>query len=132
MALIGWDQEFSGVSASKGLVAAYTKFSDEAVRYYRVGTFPVVGKERMLAVLKTTPGQITWQPAAASVSVSGDLGYSYGMSELKKPGEKDGKLELSSYLRVWKRVDRSILRGGGRYEWKLLLDIATPVPPAQP
>jgi ketosteroid isomerase-like protein len=55
----------------------------------------------------------------ADISRSGDLGYTYGMYDLKASGG-DQKLEHGNYVRVWKR------QTNGR--WKVVIDILNPMP----
>ena len=50
------------------------------------------------------------------VSASGDLGYTYGLYELRKG---DVTVEHGSYVRVWKK-DGSV--------WRLVIDVMSPDP----
>jgi ketosteroid isomerase-like protein len=62
----------------------------------------------------------TWKPSFADVSVSGDLGYSYGIYELRDKSGAGSVSERGNYARVWKKVSG---------EWKLVVDVADPLPP---
>jgi ketosteroid isomerase-like protein len=68
---------------------------------------------------------MNWQPVKAGVSISGDLGYTYGTYDFKGNGA-DGKeaAENGGYARVWKR------QANGK--WKVVLDILNPAPPPSP
>jgi ketosteroid isomerase-like protein len=123
-ALLDVDRAFSRASASKGAVAAYPSYSSDAIRFYRINRFPTTGKEAVRAFLSGKPGLFTWQPAASDVSRSGDLGYTYGSSEFKKSKSSDEPAERDSYLRIWKK------QADGR--WKVVLDVASPIPPSAP
>ena len=62
----------------------------------------------------------TWTPSFAGVSVSGDLGYSYGIYELREKSGARAVSERGNYARVWKKVNGA---------WKLVVDVADPLPP---
>lgn len=116
-ALLTRDREFSEDSSTEGSVAAYTKFSAEHVRLFRNDHFPFAGKGQIEEALRGTTGVLTWQPAFADASHSGDLGYSYGTYEVKNEGAVTAK---GNYMRFWKK------QGG---EWRVVLDVADPLPP---
>lgn len=124
-ALLSLDREFSKASVAQGLVKAYLAHIDDDVRFYRDGSFPVVGREATRSALSEKQGVLNWQPVKAGVSLSGDLGYTYGTYDFKGNGA-DGKegAENGGYARIWRR------RGNGK--WKVVLDILNPAPPAAP
>ena len=64
-------------------------------------------------------GEWTWTPSFAGVSASGDLGYSYGVYELREKSGTRTVSERGNYARVWKKVND---------EWKLVVDVADPLP----
>lgn len=115
-ALMNRDRQFSEESAQQGAVAAFTKFAGEEVRMFRNDHFPFIGKAAISEALQGTTGVLTWQPAFADASRSGDLGYSYGTYEVKTDGVLSAK---GNYMRFWKK------QGG---EWKVVLDVADPQP----
>ena len=117
--LMDAEKEFSGASAQRGAVEAFLAHADRDVRVYRDKHEPFVGKKAALRAL--TPLKIlwTWVPAFADVSVSGDLGYSYGTYQLRdKTAAK--VVEEGNYARVWKRINGV---------WKVVIDVANPLPP---
>lgn len=68
-----------------------------------------------------TTAKLTWEPAYADVSQSGDLGYTWGRYQLIVPMGKPGSPPLvrhGTYVTIWKRQ-----RGGG---WKVVLDGGNP------
>jgi ketosteroid isomerase-like protein len=123
--LLNLDREFSKASVAKGLVDTYLSYIDNDVRFYREGAFPVVGKEATRSALSAKQGVMNWQPAKAGVSVSGDLGYTYGTYDFKGISA-DGKAaaENGGYARVWRK------QANGK--WKVVLDILNPAPPPAP
>ena len=57
---------------------------------------------------------------AAEMSISGDLGYTYGISEVKTGESGSVVNRRGSYLRIWKKQSDG--------EWKVVLDMANPIP----
>jgi ketosteroid isomerase-like protein len=93
-------------------------FAASDVRLFRNDKFPFVGRMAAADALVTLTSEWTWKPSFADVSASGDLGYSYGIYELR---EKTGTIsEKGNYARVWKKVGDA---------WKLVIDVADPLPP---
>jgi ketosteroid isomerase-like protein len=116
-ALIERDRNYSESSLRKGLGESFIEYSADDVRALREGSFPAVGKEAARGLIDGKKGQYSWVAAASDVSRAADLGYTYGLGQVKT-GE--GKTEHFNYLRVWKRP-----RGG---EWKVVVDLANPAP----
>jgi ketosteroid isomerase-like protein len=114
--LLSRDYEFSQSSAKDGTVAAFTKYAADDIRVFRNEHFPFVGKPAIAEALAETKGVLTWDPAFADASSSGDLGYTYGTYELKSDGVLTGK---GNYMRFWKKI------GGA---WRVVLDVADPLP----
>ena len=117
-ALMNVDREFSSASADQGAREAFLVYAAKDVRLYRNDHFPFVGKVAAADALAPLTAEWTWKPTFADVSSSGDLGYSYGIYELKV---KNGAVsERGNYARVWKKVYGT---------WKLVVDVADPLPP---
>jgi ketosteroid isomerase-like protein len=117
-ALLALEREFSGSSAARGGQAAFLEQAAPDVRVFREGKLPFIGKEAASTAIPAVAAIWTWQPEAADVSSSGDLGYSYGLYRLENK-DAGGKAESGNYLRIWKR------HGG---TWKIVVDLANPLP----
>jgi len=116
-ALLRVDREFSNASGEQGARPAFLLYSASDARLFRNHKFPFVGRMAAADALAPLMAEWTWKPSFADVSISGDLGYSYGTYELR---EKTGVLsEKGNYARVWKKVNGS---------WKLVIDVADPLP----
>ena len=122
--LLNLDREFSKDSVSKGIVDAYLSYISDDVRFYREGAFPVVGKEATRSALAAKQGVLNWQPLKAGVSVSGDLGYTYGTYDFKGSSADDKESGNGGYARIWKKQAHG--------KWKVVLDILNPAPPPAP
>jgi ketosteroid isomerase-like protein len=117
--LINHDREFSKTSAARGASEAFSSYSAEAVRLFRNGHLPFVGKGSIEQALGASQGVLTWQPTAADVSRSGDLGYTYGAYELRSTDAAKRLTGKGNYMRFWKQ------QGG---VWRVVLDVDDPLP----
>lgn len=118
--ILALEAKFSTASQKKGMAIPFADYAAEDVRTLRNGSLPDVGYKEAVAfeALRTGSRPLSWTPAGAEVSISGDLGYSYGSYELKAADGKQS--EVGNYLRVWKKQ-----RGG---KWKVVLDVMSVVP----
>jgi ketosteroid isomerase-like protein len=93
----------------------------EHARVHRVKTFPVLGKNAIGDFFaKQNVTLVEWEGIDGGVAASGELAYSYGRYELKP---EEGKAEKGYFTHVWKR--------DGAGEWKLVADVASPLPEDQ-
>ncbi len=100
---------------------AFLAYSAAEVRLFRNGNYPIEGSDAIRQALSPKTGNLlTWQPLAADVSHSGDLGYTHGTYTLNGSSEPQKLIERGNYLRIWKR------HNGG---WKVVVDVANPLPP---
>lgn len=113
-ALLKLESDFSQ-RATKGALAAYDQYLAERTRLLRKDQAPIVGKQAALEVISARQGTWSWQPIAADVSKSGDLGYVYGSFEFKH----GATAEQGSFVRVWQRHGPN---------WRIVIDIASPAP----
>lgn len=117
--LLEVDRAFSQASQSNGVVKAFAKYLTPTARLHRNGELPILGQDAIMKFLRKTSFTQTWSPSFVDVAQSGDLGYTYGGYELKE----GGKLEKGYYVRVWKH--------GANAQWKVVLDVTSPLPPAE-
>ncbi len=118
--LLNVDREFSKASADQGAAKAFLLYAANDVRLFRNDHFPFVGKTAAADALVPITAEWTWTPSFAGDSVSGDLGYSYGIYELREKSGARAVSERGNYARVWKKVSGA---------WKLVIDVADPLPP---
>ncbi len=117
------ERAFAEEATHHGLAAAYRRFAAADLRFYRDGTFPLTQLKEALAPLSplgARPGPATWTCLGSGVSISGDLGYTYGITALAGVEPPTPH----TFLHVWKRAQP---RG-----WQLVLDLETPLPPEKP
>ena len=117
--LLNTERDFSRASVKRGAVEAFLAYAASDVRVFRNHKQPYIG--RRVAVAAWTPLLIewSWTPQFADVSKSADLGYSYGLYQMRDQAA-NSIIETGNYMRVWKRVNGA---------WKLILDVSDPHPP---
>ncbi|GGF15396.1 DUF4440 domain-containing protein [Hymenobacter cavernae] len=106
--LLNAEQALDKIAATQSQQAAYKSVlsTTRAVRLYRAGSLPYVGPAATaFAATQTQPA--TYTPLRAVVATSGDLGFTYGYSEIER--------KKGPFLRIWKR--------GAKHSWELVHEV---------
>jgi ketosteroid isomerase-like protein len=111
--LLNADRAFSAMSEEKGLRNAFLEFIDNNGVLLRPGSLPLAGGNAMDFITQSNDSSftMTWEPKNATVSSSGDLGYTYGVYSVKPTGEDT--VIYGSYVTIWKRQPNG--------KWKFVL-----------
>jgi ketosteroid isomerase-like protein len=117
--LLSTERDFSKASAKRGAVEAFLAHASSDVRVFRNQKQPFIGRKAAVAAWTPLSIEWTWTTQSADVSKSGDLGYSYGLYEMRDKAA-NSITQTGNYMRVWKRVNGA---------WKLILDLTDPHPP---
>ncbi|MCX6266880.1 MAG: hypothetical protein NTW16_05910 [Bacteroidetes bacterium] len=119
--LLETDKSFSQMSIAKGLNAAFIFYAADSVVKMRDGNFPITGKVEMAAIYNSRPDSgmiLRWTPVKAEISLSQDLGYTFGDWELYI---KNSDTTLyGNYLSIWKKQSDGT--------WKYVLDTGCNTP----
>ena len=110
------ENEFAAAIGKNGVPKIYNKFASEQIRLLRQNHFPFDGKKETLKTVAVENGSLKITPLIGE-AVS-DLAYVYGEYELSGAPQKNDK---GQYLRVWRREGK---------DWRIVLDLAKPFPPA--
>jgi len=123
-ALLVADRSFARDTAQRGLDGWVDAFAEDGAQL-PTGQAIVIGKpairELMKPLFADPNSRLRWEPDRASVSASGDLGYTYGHAQVitASPAGETVAAKIQ-YLTVWKRqLDGS---------WKVAMDVGTPEP----
>lgn len=111
------DRNFSKLSVEKGMNKAFMEYLADDGVLLRPNRMPVVGREKIMELFSRpdTSFSLSWEPLFADVSVSGDLGYTYGIYKIEMDSPDGSPLTTDgTYLSVWKKDDK------GR--WKFVVD----------
>ena len=115
--LLKTDQAFAKLSADSGAVAAYRMYlADNAVQMPS-GTPPIVGRDSIVASMASGPQMtLLWEPKHAEVARSGDLGWTWGVYQVKLTNESGEQISSSGkYVNVWRKDDSG--------QWKVVVDM---------
>jgi ketosteroid isomerase-like protein len=106
------DIAFSDLSKQKGMTAAFLEYIDSTGVLLRPGHYPIIGKDAQtfLRAGEDSSFTLTWEPSAAEISASGELGFTYGIYTLDL---RDTAIK-GTYVSIWKK------QADGK--WKFVLD----------
>ncbi len=95
---------------------AFLQYMDGNSILLRPEHYPLVGEaaRRFLQNQKEGGATLTWEPQAAEVARSGDLGYTYGLYTVTT---KDTSFQ-GTYVSIWKKQKDG--------SWKFVLDTGNP------
>ncbi len=122
-ALLETDLRFSRMSEEKGAAQAFYEFlAPEAVEL-SAGEPAIRGRDAIKVRLAAGPhGFLTWQPQAADVARTGDMGFTWGTAIFQSKGpEEKPAIAYSKYVTVWKKQKEG--------DWKAVLFSNNPSPP---
>ncbi len=114
--IIQADRDFSAYSISHGKNAAFVKFATEDVTFLGPNKYPMVGLQALEERQANSPDStyvLTWEPIYARAAESGELGYTYGIWELKIKADST-RNSKGTYVTFWQRQSNG--------EWKYVLD----------
>ncbi len=114
LTLLKIDKDFAVASLKNGMKAAFLEHIDSNGVLLRPNSAPIIGADAVdyLIAQNDTNYKMTWTPKAAEVAASGDLGYTYGVYEIKL--NATGSIITGTYVSIWKKE----LNG----KWKVVLD----------
>lgn len=101
--LIKADEDFAELSIEKGLKEAFLEYIDSNGVLLRPNVIPIAGADAVdyIIGLKDTGYSMKWKPSNAVVAASGELGYTYGVYQLK-PSLIDTAF-YGTYVSIWKK-----------------------------
>jgi len=109
------DKYYSALSAQKGRNVAFLAMFDSTGVTLATHMPPIEGYKDIRKLLLSNSDSsftLTWKPMFAKVSVSGELGYTYGTYKLIEKATK--KLSEGTYTTIWLKNSQG--------QWKALLD----------
>src|SRR4029453_12433773 len=115
------DLDFSHLSKEKGMKEAFLAYAAQDGVLLRPYNRPIEGFSAIKKFLDegNTDFLLSWAPLYSAVSLSGELGYTYGLFELTFKDDK-GILNTrnGTYVSIWKKDSEG--------KWKFSLDTGNP------
>jgi ketosteroid isomerase-like protein len=116
--LIKTDMNFSLMSVEDGMFKAFLYYMAEDGVILRDNSLPERGKEilrQRFSGKSDTNFILRWEPLYEKISISGDLGYTYGIHTTTD--KTSGEVSSGTYITIWeKQADGN---------WKFVLDTGT-------
>lgn len=106
------DVDFSNTSREKGMRKAFLEYLEDDGVLLRPNHYPILGADAVefISSVNDSSFTLTWRPSGADVSISGDLGYTYGLYTLKSADTSF----RGTYVTIWHKNKDG--------KWKFVLD----------
>ncbi|NQT27423.1 DUF4440 domain-containing protein [candidate division KSB1 bacterium] len=118
MRLLKTDWSFAKMSLEQGAAEAFKTYLAEDAKWLPAAGDPVEGIQTIYDIMKPGYENILfgWEPKEAVVSISGDLGYTWGEYSMTIQNENDIPYILSGkYVNIWRKNDQG--------EWRVVINI---------
>lgn len=116
--LLKVDDDFSAMSGKEGMHKATLFYFASTGVILRNNSYPLEGKESLGALFAKDDDsefKLTWVPRFEKLSLSGDIGYTYGVYTNK--GKATGNVSKGTYVTIWEKQKEGT--------WKFVLDTGT-------
>jgi ketosteroid isomerase-like protein len=122
--LLERDLAFGNAVAEFGLAEAYRLFLAEDAVQLPDGDRPLQGRtaiyEQIIDATRDSDFLLSWRPEVAEVSLSGDLGYTWGTYWLELLDEEGNPVVLDgNYVNVWRKSATGV--------WEVIVDISNQI-----
>lgn len=111
------DREFARQSIAQGSHESFLMYIDDSCVLLRPNRAPVIGRKKIEEMYSKpdTSFTLNWEPLAADISKSGDLGYTYGIyTVVMDSPEGNVVTKEGTYVTIWKKDQHG--------NWKFVLD----------
>jgi ketosteroid isomerase-like protein len=116
--LLETDRAFSKRSKEVGNFQAFMEYAKDDAVLLKADSYPIIGKnaiQNYFSYGEDSTYVLTWKPQFAKVSASADLGYTFGIYQLRyTSGENKGKVIQGTYTSIWERTPKK--------SWRFVLD----------
>lgn len=116
--LLETDKAFSKRSAETGNFQAFLEYAQPDAVLLKANSVPIIGRntiENYFAMGSDSTYVLTWEPKYADVSASADLGYTYGIYQLRFiSGPQKDEIAKGTYTTIWRKTPKGT--------WRFVLD----------
>jgi ketosteroid isomerase-like protein len=105
------DQDFADFSKKHGMRKAFLEFIDDEGVMMHDNSMPLRGAPAIeyISSMNDSSVSLTWEPLGGEVATSGELGYTYGVYEMKD----SANVQEGTYVTIWKKKNG---------KWKFVLE----------
>ncbi len=106
------DIDFANFSKEHGMRKAFLEYIDDDGIMMRDNSLPLIGAHAIdyITSMNDSSVLLTWEPRGGDVAASGDLGYTFGIYEMKD----SANIQKGTYVTIWKKQPDG--------KWKFVLD----------
>jgi ketosteroid isomerase-like protein len=106
------DVDFSDYCQKNGMRKAFLHYMEDEGVLLRTNHLPIVGADAVeyISSINDSTIQLTWEPSGGDVSEKGDMGYTYGVYQMKN----EESVSKGTYVTIWRKQKDGT--------WKFLLD----------
>jgi ketosteroid isomerase-like protein len=107
------DSEFSDFSKEYGMRKAFLEYIDDDGVMMKDQSLPIKGARAidLISSMNDSTVTMTWEPEGGDIAASGELGYTYGIYEMR---DKENNVQRGTYVTIWKKQKDG--------KWKFVLD----------
>jgi len=116
--LVEAERDFSKTSEKKGIREAFLTYLADNAILFRPNA---VNGRQYMTDQPEDPGKLTWTPIFADVSAAGDMGYTTGPYEYRRPAAEG--VGHGHYISVWKKQPNG--------KWRVVIDLGVVHPPIE-
>lgn len=106
------DVEFAEMAVEQGYRKAFMEYMEDDAILLRDNHLPIIGADAVQYVsgINDTTFTVDWDPQGGDVSEAGDMGFTYGVYEIRTETER----QKGTYVTIWRRQKDG--------KWKYVLD----------
>jgi ketosteroid isomerase-like protein len=107
------DSEFSDYSKQYGMRKAFLEYIDDDGVMMKDQSLPIKGARAidLISSMNDSTVTMTWEPEGGDIAASGELGYTYGIYEMR---DNENNVQRGTYVTIWKKQKDG--------KWKFVLD----------
>jgi ketosteroid isomerase-like protein len=109
--LMDRESQFASEWGKNPEAAIYMSFLTEEARVQLSGHLPTTNKDTIKVLISGLNKRMVWKPVGADAATSGDLGFTYGLLEIKGTPE----LTKGHWVRIWKKHNGA--------DWRIILEM---------
>lgn len=109
------DVDFARMAEDNGFRKAFLEYMEEDAVLLRDNHMPIIGADAVqyISSINDSSFTISWEPQGGDIAEAGDMGYTFGLYQLKTETEE----QSGTYITIWRKQKDG--------KWKYVLDAGT-------